>query len=174
MGPLEQRAAEIEAAVSRVSTRFSEVPVVETSILRLMSLLGREISALLEDSLRPHGLNETDFRTLMMLFSQSNGVAHPGELCAAVALSPANMTRVADSLFERNLITRVGSDEDRRRTILRITPAGEALVRELLPITTARTREVFADLPQSGRSDLLDLLRALILKIDQCVLARSS
>ena len=41
---LEQHAAEIEAAVQRTAARFSEVPVVETVTLRLMVLLGREIS----------------------------------------------------------------------------------------------------------------------------------
>src|SRR5271163_4427644 len=117
-GPLALRAAELESALERVSARFKEVPVVETSILRLLSLVGREISQLLEDSLRPHGLNETDFRTLMMLFSQPNHTAHPSELCAHVGQSPANMTRVTDGLFDRGLISRVASDEDRRRTIL--------------------------------------------------------
>ncbi len=47
-GPLELRAAEIEAAVERTAARFNEVPIVETSILRLLTLMSREISALLE------------------------------------------------------------------------------------------------------------------------------
>jgi MarR family transcriptional repressor of emrRAB len=166
-GPLQLRAAEIEAAVARTAGRFSEVPVVETSILRLLTLLGREISALLEQLLRPHGLNETDFRILMCLFSQPDGVAHPSELCAYVAQSPANMTRVADGLCERGLITRIASEEDRRRTILRITAAGEALARSLLPDTTARTRAIFAGMPQPACGALLEQLRAIIAQIDR-------
>ena len=47
-GPLQLRAEEIEAAVQRAAARFSDVPVVETSILRLLILLGRELSVLLE------------------------------------------------------------------------------------------------------------------------------
>jgi hypothetical protein len=47
-GPLELRAAEIEAAIARTAARCSEVPVVESSILRLLTLMGRQISALLE------------------------------------------------------------------------------------------------------------------------------
>ena len=167
-GRLEQRAAEIQAAVRRAATRFTEVPVTETVILRLLVLLGREISAQLEQSLRPHGLNETDFRTLMMLFSQPDGVAHPSDLCAFVAQSPANMTRVADGLHERGLITRVASEEDRRRTILHITPAGEALALALLPRTTAHTRAIFELLPVDERPALLAQLHALIVQVDRC------
>jgi len=102
----------------------------------------------------------------MMLFSQPDGVAHPGELCASAAQSPANMTRVADGLCERGLITRIASEQDRRRTILRITSAGEALARELLPHTAALTQSLFEPLQPSDRAALLQLLRALATRID--------
>jgi MarR family transcriptional regulator, negative regulator of the multidrug operon emrRAB len=167
-GRLEHRAAEIEAAVTRAAARFAQIPVTETVILRLLVLLGREISAMLEHSLRPHGLNETDFRSLMMLFSQPDGVAHPSDLCAYVSQSPANMTRVADGLNERGLITRVASEEDRRRTILRITPSGEALALALLPQMTAHTTALFGKLPAAQRRELLGQLHALITQVDRC------
>jgi MarR family transcriptional repressor of emrRAB len=166
-GRLEQRSAEIEAAVRRTAARCSELPIVETVVLRLLVLLGREVSAMLEQALRPHHLNETDWRTLMILFSQPDGVAHPGELCASVAQSPANMTRVADSLCERGLITRVASDQDRRRTILHITPAGEALALALLPHMVAHIQALFDPMPQTQRQRLLEQLRALALQLDR-------
>ena len=134
--------------------------------LRLLVLLGREISTLLEQALRPHGLNETDFRTLMILFSQPNGVAHPSELCGSVAQSPANMTRVADGLCERGLITRLASEQDRRRTILRITPKGEALALALLPHTAAHTKAMFEPMPPAARQQLLGQLRALVAQLE--------
>lgn len=140
--------------------------MVETVTLRLLVLIGREISSLLEQTLRPHGLNETEYRTLMMLFSQSDGVAHPGDLCAAAAQSPANMTRVADGLCARGLITRVASEQDRRRAILRITPAGEALARELLPQTAADIRSLFEPMLPGERLMLLEQLQSLLARID--------
>src|SRR5665213_1719074 len=168
VGPLQQRANELEAAVHRSAAFFHGLPAAELLTLRLMVLLGREISALLEQILKPRGLNETDYRTLMMLITQPDGVAHPSDLCADVAQSPANMTRVADGLFERGLITRVPSEEDRRRTILRVTPAGEALVRALLPETTLRIKAIFSEMPQPAIQALLQQLRAVVVRIDQC------
>jgi MarR family transcriptional regulator, negative regulator of the multidrug operon emrRAB len=166
-GRLEQHAADIEAGVRRTAARFRNLPIVETVALRLLVLLGREISSLLEKALRSHGLNETDFRSLLILFSQPGGVAHPSDLCAAVAQSPANMTRVADSLCERGLITRVASEQDRRRTILRITPAGEALALAVLPQTAAHIAALFEPMPQSARQLLLEQLRTLAVLLDQ-------
>jgi MarR family transcriptional repressor of emrRAB len=167
-GPLQQRIADMEAALARATAHLPNLPATEVLIIRAVVLLAREFSALYEDELRPHGLNETDFRTLMLLFSQPNHTAHPSELCAHVGQSPANMTRVTDGLFERGLISRVASDEDRRRTILRITPAGEVLVHQLLPGTHARLREIFGDMPAADRHGLLSQLRAILGGMDRC------
>lgn len=157
----------MEAALRRAAVHLPDLPATEVLIVRTVALLAREISTLFEDELRPHGLNETDFRTLMILFSQPNHTAHPSELCAHVGQSPANMTRVTDELFERGLISRVASDEDRRRTILCITPAGEALVHQLRPASHARLREIFGDMPVEERERLLAQLRAILGHMDR-------
>jgi MarR family transcriptional repressor of emrRAB len=167
-GPLQQRIADIESALARASAHLPTLAATEVLIIRAVALLAREFAALFEDELRPHGLNETDFRTLMMLFSQPEHTAHPSELCSYVGQSPANMTRVTDGLFERGLISRVASDEDRRRMILRITPAGEVLVHALLPGTHARLREIFGDVPAGEREHLLGQLRDILGRMDAC------
>jgi MarR family transcriptional repressor of emrRAB len=168
LGPLQQRIADIETALMRAAAHLPNLATTEVLIIRAIVLVAREFSTLFEDELRPHGLNETDFRTLMILFSQPNHTAHPSELCAHVGQSPANMTRVTDALFERGLISRVASDEDRRRTILRITPAGEVLVHALLPGTHALLREIFGDTPPAERAALLAQLRGILARMDRC------
>jgi MarR family transcriptional repressor of emrRAB len=84
------------------------------------------------------------------------------------------MTRVTDGLFERGLISRVPSDEDRRRTILCITPAGEVLVHQLLPGTHARLREIFGDMPPGERQGLLAQLRSILGRMDRCAERRAA
>jgi MarR family transcriptional repressor of emrRAB len=162
---LSRRVREIEAGLHRVAARFDEVPITEAMIFRILVLLGRELSMLIEQTLRPHGLNDTDFRTLMMLYSL-NGTAFPSDLCACMGQSPANMTRVADALVERGLITRAPSEEDRRRMVLRVTPAGETLVQEYLPQAVRRTRTLFGDVPAADRQRLLDQLVGICAKVD--------
>jgi MarR family transcriptional repressor of emrRAB len=165
-GSLQQRADQVESVIRGVAALSAELPVVETTILRLLVMFGRDLSALLEQSLRRYGINETDYRTLITLHSRPGGVAHPGELCTSVARSPANMTRIADALYQRGLITRVPSERDRRRTILRLSAAGEALVRKLLPEAAQRTAAIFEGMSESARTQLLEQLRVLISGID--------
>jgi MarR family transcriptional repressor of emrRAB len=166
-GRLQQRAAEIEAAVRRTAARFGEVPVIETLAVRLLVFLGREVSALFEQALRPHGLNETDFRTLMSLFCQPEGVANPSQLCASVGQSPANMTRVADgSVPARDDYPCGQRVRPPPHMILRITASGEALALALLPQMAARTRALFDPMPVATRQQLLDRLRDLLTQLD--------
>jgi MarR family transcriptional regulator, negative regulator of the multidrug operon emrRAB len=165
-GTLQERAEQVEFVIRGLAALSAELPVAETTILRLLVMLGHDLSALLEQCLRPYDLNETDYRTLLTLYSRPGGVAHPGELCTSVARSPANMTRIADALYRRGLITRVTCERDRRRTILRLSARGEALVRELLPEAARRTTAIFEGVPEAERSRLLEQLRLLIGTVD--------
>jgi MarR family transcriptional repressor of emrRAB len=167
LSSLLNRIAEIEGGMQCNAARIRGFPLTEAMILRIFIMMGRELSALLEDSLRAEGLSETDFRTLLVLLSRPDGVANPSELCACLAQSPANMTRVADALVERGLITRLSSAEDRRRMILRLTSAGEALARELLPDKIKAMRALFGDLSASERQQLLALLKRVCAEIDR-------
>jgi len=130
-------------------------------LCRLLAQIGREITAMLEHQIRPFGLAEAEFRVLSTLFSQPDGTAHPGDLCPRVAQSPANMSRISDALVSRNLITRVLSEQDRRRMVLRITPQGEELVRRLLPQLWGPVRSLMAQFPDAEQQQLIALLKRL-------------
>src|ERR1700704_1990342 len=124
----------LETNLRALSARMPDLPFNEILLCRLMLHLGREMAAEFEQQIRPFGLAEAEFRVLTTLFSQPEGVAHPSDLCARAAQSPANMSRICDALVSRDLITRVLSSHDRRRMVLRITDQGEELVRRLLPV----------------------------------------
>src|SRR6202522_4834334 len=137
----------LEANLEELSARIPDLPITGMLLCRLIQHLGREMTAMLEQKIRPFGLAEAEFRVLTTLFSQPDGVAHPSDLCVRALQSPANMSRISDALVSRNLITRVLSERDRRRMVLRITERGEQLVRELLPKLFAPLRELVAESP---------------------------
>jgi DNA-binding MarR family transcriptional regulator len=57
-----------------------------------------------------------------------------GQLGTELTLAPPSVTRLADRLEERGLIERVRGDEDRRKVIARLTPAGRSLVSAVPPL----------------------------------------
>ena len=152
---------QLEANLRALSARMPDVPFNEILLSRLLLHMGREMSSTLEQKIRPFGLAEAEFRVLTTLFSQPEGVAHPGDLCSRAAQSPANMSRICDALVGRDLITRVLSAHDRRRMVLRITEQGEELVRQLLPKMFASLRGMLAQFSEAEQSQLIAQLRRL-------------
>src|ERR1700723_3781361 len=151
----------VEANLDNLRARVPDLPVSGILLCRLMQHMGREMSAMFEQQIRPFGLAEAEFRVLTTLFSQPDGAAHPSDLCARAEQSPANMSRISDALVSRGLITRVLSVRDRRRMVLRITEQGEQLVRELLPKLFVPLRGLFAEFPQGEQRQMIDQLKRL-------------
>ena len=156
----------LEASLQRLSARLPEAPVTGILLSRMLINVGRGMAEFLEQQIRPFGLAEAEFRVLTTLFSQPEGVAHPGELCARTSQRPANMSRISDCLVSRNLISRVSSARDRRRMVLRITAEGEELVRRLLPMMFARLREMLRDIPEAEQQQLIEQLKRLCVRLD--------
>ncbi len=159
----------IEANLEGLRGRLPDLPTASVMLSRILMLLGRGMSAMLEHEIRPFGLNEMEFRALTTLFAQPDGVAHPTDLCAKTSQSPANMSRISDALLRRDLITRMPSVRDRRKMVLHITGEGEALVRRLLPLLYAPLRDMFQDMSEEDQRALIALLKRLSARLDQAM-----
>jgi DNA-binding MarR family transcriptional regulator len=77
------------------------------------------------------------------------------------AMDPATIQGVIKRLEERRLIERSGDPADRRRTTLRLSPAGEALVVAMIPSGVKVSEVTLAPLDAAERERLLALLRRL-------------
>src|SRR5450631_154758 len=155
----------LEASLGRLRARMPEAPMAEIMLTRLLLHIGRGMSGMLEQQIRPFGLAEAEFRVLTTLFSQPEGVAHPSELCTRTSQSPANMSRISDALVSRDLITRVASVHDRRRMVLRITAHGEDLVRRLLPKMFVPIQEMLLNCPPSEQREFITQLKRFVLQL---------
>jgi MarR family transcriptional repressor of emrRAB len=159
----------MEENLKSLGTKMSDLPAAGILICRLMQHIGREMTVMFEQHLKHSGLPEAEFRVLTTLFSQPDGVAHPGDLCVRASQSPANMSRISDALVNRGLITRVLSVQDRRRMVLRITDQGEDLVRRLLPSLWSPLRKMLQDFPEDEQRQLVEQLKRLGAHVEQAI-----
>src|SRR5271170_1827111 len=157
----------MEENLQSLKQRMPDLPVSGILLCRLILHTGREMAANFEQQIRPFGLAEAEFRVLTTLFSQPEGVAHPGDLCARAGQSPANMSRISDALVSRNLITRVLSAQDRRRMVLRITEEGEELVRRLLPTMFVSLRGMLAEFTEAEQRQLISQLKRMYVNLEE-------
>lgn len=155
--------------VDRVADRIPGLPRSEVFLVRLLMLTAGALLRDFESKLKPHGMNDSDFRTLMMLYSAEDGSATPGELCVLAEQKPTNMTRIANALAKRDLISRSHATHDRRQVLLRITPAGRRFVNKLLPPMFPPLVESFACFNASERKTFEKLLKKLALHIEPTV-----
>ena len=162
-----ERIEGLKATIERIKARGLPTDVDHAILFRSLLMAGRALQALSDGAMGSSGLSEAEFRVLMQLYSQPGGLGSPGELCSGVWQSPANMTRITDQLVARGLISREPSDQDRRRMVLAVTPAGDALVRSFVPRAFEPIREVFKPFSVQQRAQLQSLVTQLLQSLDQ-------
>jgi DNA-binding MarR family transcriptional regulator len=90
----------------------------------------------------PHGLRMTDISRRMMV-------------------TAGNITRLADQLIAEGLITRATAPDDRRASIVELTPAGRATFAALSADHEVWIRTMFAGLEEGERRTLFTVLARL-------------
>jgi DNA-binding MarR family transcriptional regulator len=78
-----------------------------------------------------------------------------------VAVSPSNITKLADALERRGLIRRKASAHDRRVVLAELTTEGEALIKTLMPEQYRWIRHLWSELSEEERRMLTHLLLKL-------------
>ena len=68
----------------------------------------------------------------------------PSVIAERVLITTGSMTSVLDTLEKRGLIQRMPHPDDRRKLLVDITPAAQAILDELLPSLHARERDVIS------------------------------
>ncbi len=94
-------------------------------ILDHLLLLAGDVDRLLGAAAAFNQLNRTDLRALQAL---RGGGLTAGQLARALHVTSGATTRVIDSLAAAGHVVRVPDQHDRRRVLVRLTPAAEAAI----------------------------------------------
>jgi DNA-binding MarR family transcriptional regulator len=87
-----------------------------------------------------HGLKPGRFAALMLI--HTNPGISQAALAKAIARDKSTVTPLVQEFIEQNLVARHPSKVDRRSFTLTLTPAGEALLRDLERHATAHDRKI--------------------------------
>ena len=86
----------------------------------------------------------------------------PSQLAARMGMTKGAITKLADRLVARNLVTRRPNPDDRRAHALVLEPAGRALVPRLAALADANDALFFGALAPDERRQLESLLRKIV------------
>ena len=134
--PLSEREREIHLSGARklLCARSKMLPEKEGRFLPYVAYVDGlfQCDSLLAESLEGSALRQNEFRVLFELVEHPHGM-RAGALSKALLLRLTEITRVCDSLAQRDLVLRSRDTADRRSTRLEITSDGFALVSEVAP-----------------------------------------
>lgn len=104
-----------------------------------------------------HGLNQTEFAVLELLF-------HKGEqpiqaIGKKILIASSSITYVVDKLEEKQLVCRRACPSDRRVTYAGITESGKKLMDKIFPDHVEKIEEIFDVLSNDEVNKMIELLK---------------
>lgn len=143
-----------------------EFPIEDVTLMRLIRVASLGITAFIDPVLRPTGLTESSYHTLIVVLASGDEGTTPSALCEQVGQNHANMTRILGLLASEKLI-RIGRDaRDARRRRVVATPAGRKLVRTYAARFEPLVKIAFGSLSAADKRGLERTLRRLIESMD--------
>jgi DNA-binding MarR family transcriptional regulator len=130
----------------------------------LIAAARRSLRQAVHDRVRPLRLNPPQFWTLLVIDEMSG--ASLGELARRQLIDAPAASRAVATLVRRGLVRLKLDREDRRRSRLSLTRAGEDLVRKLRPIAAELRARVISGMNAAEEAALRTLLRKVIRNLD--------
>lgn len=115
---------------------------------------------LLRDKLAVHGITFSQFQHLRHLWNEDG--LNQVELSRRIGIEKASSTSVIESLEQRGLITRARDPDDRRKLNVRLTPAGEALEKDLWACAVETNAIARRDISRHEMQTVFKVLRRII------------
>ena len=157
----------MEQGIGQVNQIIPEMPTAQARLCRLLLIVGGRLQRELDAIVKPFRVNHSEFTTLMILYSRPDGRSTPGELCDLAAQGATNMTRIANALLKRGLISRHSNARDHRQVVIRITAAGRRFAQSMLPPMFPHIADAFTGFNAGERDELRRLLCKLAANLDQ-------
>jgi DNA-binding MarR family transcriptional regulator len=132
----------------------------------LLAGLGRDATARVRRAMRPLGLGAQQFLVLEQL--QALGQTSQAQLADALGIDRSNLAAIAAELSDRDLVERTRHEIDRRRYVLRLSRAGERLLRRTEGAIALCDEDLLAPLDHEQREQLYVLLRRLADGVELC------
>lgn len=142
--------------------RFRAEESIALAVMDLANIIAHECEQMLADA----GLTAPQWTVLMNVAGDSNfqdaARGHDGvfssEIASARGLSRPHISATVTELIRKDLISQQDDPQDRRRKLLRVTPAGLEILRRLQPRRQGINDTLLRDLAPDQRQRLLDLL----------------
>jgi len=147
-----------------MTDRRNTAPRVEHDLVaRLLRLVNLIAKPFFSEHASRHHLPINDWRVLMTLAAKPRVAA--SDICERTGMHPMNVSRSVARLERLGRVKRYTDAQDRRRSLLRLTPAGRTVFGSIAPSAQAREEAVRRTLSVREGLVLRDLLDKMIVRM---------
>ncbi|MGH8820481.1 MAG: MarR family winged helix-turn-helix transcriptional regulator [Rhodoferax sp.] len=143
--------------VTEVDTRYLESLMGYNARRAALAIIGSFLEHMAVYDLRP-----VDF-SVLSLITHNPGITSR-QLCSALSILPPNLVGMINALEKRELIARRPHPHDRRATGLRLTEAGQKLMRDAEQTASELEAQATSRLSATERKTLMRLLQKIYIK----------
>jgi DNA-binding MarR family transcriptional regulator len=158
---------EVDDLVAAWEAERPDLDVRPMQVLSRITRLARHLDRERRAAFAAHDLEPWEFDVLAALRRQGPPYElSPGALLRATLVTSGTMTNRIDRLEQSGLVRRRPDPDDKRGVLVTLTTAGAAQVDAALADLLRAEETLLADLPDSSRHALADLLRMLLMPLD--------
>lgn len=148
-------------AIRSAATAISRDKSASDFVVLLLAKLSQTLRSSMWHQGKHLGLTPTQVRTLLFLSDAESGKRTLSALAKSHGIAMPTATGIVNALVRRKLVTREPNPEDRRSTVLKLTPEGEKISREVVG-WEAKIRRIVDSLPYERQEFLLHALKDII------------
>lgn len=147
------------------SRRYPELDPSATEAFLHLLRTSTDIAAAFDVVHASHNISQGRLVVLMLLSRDPDAPMNPADLAGCADVARATMTGLIDTLERNGFVRRGHSADDRRKMLVRLTPAGRRFLDRIQPDYFRRVAAVMNRLTEAERRTLV----ALMDKIDRAV-----
>jgi MarR family transcriptional regulator for hemolysin len=139
------------------------------ALLRRLTRLGNAWRREVDQDLKRFGLTDASWRPILALGNLQAPVRQ-GDLLRILDMDPASLARLLEVLERDGLVERIEDPDDRRFKLVRITPPGQAIHREVAAVALAVGDRVLAGVSPAQLGichDVLDQIEQALRPADE-------
>lgn len=156
----------VDASLSGWKAGVLDLPMQDVLLMRLLRVASQGITACIDPLLRPVGLTESSYHTLIIVMAAGAEGTTPSSLCFQVGQAPANMTRILFLLRIKKLVAVKVDAHDARRKRIVMTPIGQQLVKTYANKLTPAVRTALGGISAADKRTFERLLRKIVGSMD--------
>jgi DNA-binding MarR family transcriptional regulator len=140
--------------------RQPSISALESHLGYWLRFVSNQVSQSFSRKVAASGVSVAEWVILRELYD--NDAQAPSQLAAKIGMTRGGISKIADKLAAKSLVTRTHSDEDLRYQALALTGKGRALVPKLAALADGNDEEFFGHLGAAERKTVEKIMREIV------------